>query len=658
LYQARRFRIIGDLMVDRRAIPIRSALGWVALVALLAGIAAPAARATAGLLPPKLVEFLKAHGSAIGTIETIRETRSLRFEGRVRAYGLSGRTETLVAGPNDIVQSLELGPISQTTGLSGGRDAWSIDANGKVRALEGDERLALVTEAWFSSLAYVGAGDSASTGGLALGAARAWISLTDSLPWIDAGSTGTVSVTPHGGRRRQLVLDSQSHRLLRAIEVQDTDTLTAYYEDYRTVDGLTLPFRMRQTTGDSTYDVVIELDRIERNAPIDPARFQRPADDARDVRFASADSSGGRAETIPITMFGAHVFTSVRVNGRGPFSMFLDTGAGASCIDEGLARELGLAREGAIEAKGVTGTTTVSTVRVDSLGVGPITLLSQRLVALPLAGLPGSEDGRYSGILGYDFFSRFVVRIDYTKKTLSLYDPRTYEPPAGATVLPISLEGNVPSVAGTVDGRLEGQFRIDTGSGSTLDLHGPFVAENHLIASARRVAHRPLAGIGGVSLGAVARLDSFALGPFVVRDPIVGLSESSEGAFATKRSAGNIGGGILRRFTITFDYEHARIGLEPNDRLGERETFDRSGIACWTERGVRRAVHVEEDSPAWRAGLRTGDRIVSVNGRASADWDDLELARALQAEPGTLVGVRYERDGAARSARFRLEEVL
>ncbi|HXH82216.1 MAG TPA: RIP metalloprotease RseP [Candidatus Tectomicrobia bacterium] len=56
---------------------------------------------------------------------------------------------------------------------------------------------------------------------------------------------------------------------------------------------------------------------------------------------------------------------------------------------------------------------------------------------------------------------------------------------------------------------------------------------------------------------------------------------------------------------------------------------------------------VTPDSPAARAGIETGDRIVAVDGRSVAYWEDLE--RALKAAHGRPVSLRVESDAGART---------
>jgi len=82
---------------------------------------------------------LERHARSVGTIDAIRDTRSLRITGRVFAIGLHGTFETLSAGPERLVQRLDLGVVTLSSGLSGGV-AWMVDPNGKARAIDGEER--------------------------------------------------------------------------------------------------------------------------------------------------------------------------------------------------------------------------------------------------------------------------------------------------------------------------------------------------------------------------------------------------------------------------------------------------------------------------------------------------------------------------------------
>ena len=62
---------------------------------------------------------------------------------------------------------------------------------------------------------------------------------------------------------------------------------------------------------------------------------------------------------------------------------------------------------------------------------------------------------------------------------------------------------------------------------------------------------------------------------------------------------------------------------------------------------------VVPDSAAWFAGLEEGDRLMSIDGKALASAEDLAGTVASK-EPGTLVELRYVRNGEEQSTKVRL----
>jgi regulator of sigma E protease len=54
-------------------------------------------------------------------------------------------------------------------------------------------------------------------------------------------------------------------------------------------------------------------------------------------------------------------------------------------------------------------------------------------------------------------------------------------------------------------------------------------------------------------------------------------------------------------------------------------------------------IAVDEEGPAYAAGIRKGDRIVSVNGEATPNWDVLK--KAISGHPGQQIDIETERNG-------------
>ena len=64
---------------------------------------------------------------------------------------------------------------------------------------------------------------------------------------------------------------------------------------------------------------------------------------------------------------------------------------------------------------------------------------------------------------------------------------------------------------------------------------------------------------------------------------------------------------------------------------------------------------VKESSEAWQAGLRSGDRILSVNGEKINDWMDLLVENALVGTSGTVM-LKLERDGQTHEIEMPMQK--
>jgi predicted metalloprotease with PDZ domain len=60
------------------------------------------------------------------------------------------------------------------------------------------------------------------------------------------------------------------------------------------------------------------------------------------------------------------------------------------------------------------------------------------------------------------------------------------------------------------------------------------------------------------------------------------------------------------------------------------------------------------ESPAERAGIRTGDRLLEVDGESAADWTLDQAVQAMRGTIGTAVDLAIQREGAMEPLRFRL----
>jgi len=113
---------------------------------------------------------------------------------------------------------------------------------------------------------------------------------------------------------------------------------------------------------------------------------------------------------------GSPVLVSARINGAGPITLILDTGADRTLVRLSALRKLGISNENKtrVVLKGVTGESNVDAVWVHSVEVGHVRVGPLLIIAHD-ADLKGAD-----GLLGRDFLANFNVTIDSKERVVTL----------------------------------------------------------------------------------------------------------------------------------------------------------------------------------------------------------------------------------------------
>jgi len=119
---------------------------------------------------------------------------------------------------------------------------------------------------------------------------------------------------------------------------------------------------------------------------------------------------------IPFTL-GSPVLVSAKINGGGPITLILDTGADRTMVAPSALSRLGISFENALRGvvRGVTGASYAEAVWVNSVEVGEARV-GPLLIIVHEADLQGVD-----GLLGRDFLANFNVTIDSKEKVVTLF---------------------------------------------------------------------------------------------------------------------------------------------------------------------------------------------------------------------------------------------
>lgn len=242
---------------------------------------------------------------------------------------------------------------------------------------------------------------------------------------------------------------------------------------------------------------------------------------------------------------------------------------------------------------------------------------------------------------------------------MELFD-NAWTPPAGGASIPLWFVDRKAFVGARVG--VEGgdpipvDLAVDLGAGHALWLNQ---RDARIRPPEHTIATTLGRGLSGDMHGEVGRVRRFELGPFAF-DGVVTIFPRREhqrpggGDFRD----GFVGAEILTRFRVTFEYSRQRMVLEPGARFAESFDYDMSGLALDPQDRDRAAIlAVVHGSPADQTGLRVGDLLVSVDGRALGSMTPDEVARALERE-GKEVTLGIQRGPDRLEKRLRLRRLL
>jgi predicted aspartyl protease len=251
---------------------------------------------------------------------------------------------------------------------------------------------------------------------------------------------------------------------------------------------------------------------------------------------------------VPFEIVGGRIYVQARVNGQGPFTFAVDTGAsGMGRADASLVTALGLNLVGQNQTSDGVSTATVDTVHFNTLQLGDLQRADFDVITRDYSSsLP--EQSRIAGIIGRDFFADGLLVIDFPSRVLTFTRTEALSPDqAGA--LAYERPFRVPVRIGEVNTT----GNLDTGAGVTLAL--PLSLFNEVSAGPIEDAGRArltnnVIESGRATLNAPVIIGDVAVSNVEVRvaDPIPELI---------------VGGQVLQNFVLAFDQRRQLVAICP-----------------------------------------------------------------------------------------------
>lgn len=308
-----------------------------------------------------------------------------------------------------------------------------------------------------------------------------------------------------------------------------------------------------------------------------------------------------------------------------------------------------------------------------------------------------------NGIIGYNFLKSNLVEINYERKRITIFKDteknrkrivKKYQ------MVPITVEKSKPYINGSaiIDSvKITTKLLIDIGNSDAIWLFEN--KQNSINIPAKNFEDYLGKGFSGDIDGKRAQIKKFTFSKFEFNNPIIAFPNltSIKNVKLVKDRAGSIGSEILKRFNLVFDYSNQQVFLKKNSNYTTPFNYNRSGIEVqhfglqWVTETLRLETvpannsdvvdasgnnlrnnfkykfvlkpiyiigNIRKKSPADLSGLKSGDIIVSVNGKPGYYLTLEKINSILKSDEENWITFEVERENQNLKFKFQLQNVL
>jgi predicted aspartyl protease len=375
---------------------------------------------------------------------------------------------------------------------------------------------------------------------------------------------------------------------------------------------------------------------------------------------AQKNSGSSRLITqVPFTTFtgGVVVIRAQLIGYPDTLNFIMDTGSGGISLDSTTCIRLGitpLLTDRLI--MGIGGVRQLRYVNDRSITIGTLQVDSLNFHVSDYDILSSVYGDRIDGIIGFSFFSRYIVKIDYDSSIMYVYSKGNFKYPKGGftlrpTVLNLPVQGAMLRDTREVNSR----FYFDTGAGLCLLLNSEFIRDSSILNLDKKPLPTQAQGMGGKANMQITTMKEFKLGPYRFRNIPTHIFDDEYNVTSYPYLAGLIGNDVLRRFNIILNYDKKTFYLTPNSHFRDPFDYSYTGLGLYWIEGEIRVGDVMKDSPADKAGFKVDDIIIGVNDNMS---QNLQLYKSMLQNTGDRVKVLINRPGGPLELNLKIKSIF
>jgi predicted aspartyl protease len=274
---------------------------------------------------------------------------------------------------------------------------------------------------------------------------------------------------------------------------------------------------------------------------------------------------------VPFAFERSSVIVRVKVNGKGPYNMLLDTGAEQSAVDLITAKELGLKLNpvggGKVLATGKK-ENTIYLTKLSQIEISNLMAKDILAVVTDFSKISQRVGIRVHGVVGYYFLKNRVVQFDYPKHVVRFYStspiPKSPLPnTASRMALTFRFYGDdkFPVIDEVYVNGKKIRAELDTGHSGVLALKAAAIKRLGLEAEAGAAEPETSEGALGTSVNRKGKLKTLTVGSVTINSPTVSFRGVNSGLDEAPFD-GLLGNDFFKDFVVTFDYRSMMVMFE------------------------------------------------------------------------------------------------
>lgn len=350
--------------------------------------------------------------------------------------------------------------------------------------------------------------------------------------------------------------------------------------------------------------------------------------------------------SIPFVMLngGVIMVRATLNNYPDTLNFILDTGSGGISLDSSTVREFAIPIVPSEKTiRGIAGIRKVSFLYNGTLHFPTLELQGLNFHVNDYGILTSVYGIRIDGIIGYSFFSRYIVEINYDQFLIHVFTQGEHRYPSNGHILnPMFTSIPIQSTSFTENKKFNQRFYLDTGAGLNLLLSEQYVADSNVL---RRKRRPPLVtqaeGLGGKMAMRLTTVRELRIGPYRFRKVPTMVFNDDYNITAYPHLGGLIGNDILRRFNTTFNYAKQEVHIVPNSHFRDLFDYAYTGLSFYYIDGQIIVEDIVPGSPADKAGFTQDDVIVAVENNFS---NNIQLYKSMLQATGERLRILVSRD--------------